>query len=236
MEQLPHYDPEYVYDEGHEYEADWTSDPDYPLERRREYDKDGFLAPPHIWHASYITFILMALEDLFGRTGLKLTISEPEFHFASETALDLFPLTDGGKPKTQVQPDVAVLPAAAEYAKHRVLRTDWGAAIPDMVVEVVSPTSEERDRDDKFRLYALLGVREYLLVDLGTSEKAPQPEDLRLEVVWRAVRWTTATSGTEQCLRYRTCRRVPSLQPQHWMVPDSARQPKASSKLLVPGP
>ena len=182
LEQLSHYDPEYVYDEGHEYEADWTSDPDYPIERRREYDKDGFLVPPHIWHTPYITFILMALGDLFGRAGLGLTVSEPELHFASETALDLFLLTDGGKPKTQVQPDVAVLSAAAEYAKHRVLHTDRGEAIPDMVVEVVSPTSVERDRDEKFRLYAQLGVREYLLVDLGIPEEAPQPEDLRLEL------------------------------------------------------
>ena len=29
LETLTHYDPEYVYDEGHEYEDDWTTDPDY---------------------------------------------------------------------------------------------------------------------------------------------------------------------------------------------------------------
>ena len=182
LKQLPHYNPEYVYDEGHEYEAYWTSDPDYPLARRREYDQDGFLVSPHIWHRPCITFILEALEDLFGRTGLRLTVSEPELHFASETALDLLLLTDGGKPKTQVQPDVAVLPAAAEYAQHRVLHTDRGEAIPDMVVEVVSPTSVDRDRNDKFRLYARLGVREYLLVDLGIPEQVRQPEDLQLEL------------------------------------------------------
>ena len=182
LEGLPHFDPEYAYDEGHEYESDWTSDPDYPFEHRREYDKDGFLMPPHIWHAPYISCILLALEALFGRSGLRFTVSEPELHFDTETSRTLFLPTDGGNLKTQVNPDVAVLPAEADYAKHRVLRTDLGEAIPNMVVEVVSPTSVERDRDEKFRLYASLGVTEYLLVDLGDSEEPPQESDLSLEL------------------------------------------------------
>ena len=182
LEGLSHFDPGYTYDEGHEYESDWTSDPDYPLEHRREYDKDGFLMPPHSWHAPYISCILLALEALFGRSGLRFTVSEPELHFDTETSRTLFLLTDGGNLKTQVSPDVAVLPTEADYVKHRVLRTDLGEAIPSMVIEVVSPTSVERDRDEKFRLYASLGITEYLLVDLGNSDDPPQESDLRLEL------------------------------------------------------
>ena len=182
LEGLSHFDPGYAYDEGHEYESDWTSDPDYPLEHRREYDKNGFLMPPHSWHAPYISCILLALEALFGRSGLRFTVSEPELHFDTETSRTLFLMTDGGNLKTQVSPDVAVLPTEADYGKHRVLRTDLGEAMPNMVVEVVSPTSVERDRDDKFRLYASLGITEYLLVDLGATDDPPQESNLRLEL------------------------------------------------------
>ena len=113
--------------------------------------------PPHSWHAAYLTTILLVLQELF-RRGLNLTVSEPELHFDSETSRALLLLTDGGNFKTQVNPDVAVLPAQADYAQHRVLRTDLGEEKPVMVIEVVSPTSVERDHDKKFRLYARLRV------------------------------------------------------------------------------
>ena len=180
LKALSHFDPDYTYDEGHEYTEDWTSDPDYPFESRLEYDQDDFLVPPHSWHVTYLTTILLALQELFRRGG-NLTVSEPELHFDSDTSRTLLLLTDGGNLKTQVNPDVAVLPAQADYAKHRVLRTDLGEEIPVMVIEVVSPTSVERDRDEKFRLYARLGVVEYLLVYLGDSD-IPLESDLRLEM------------------------------------------------------
>ena len=180
LKALSHFDSDYIYDEGHEYTEDWTSDPDYPFESRLEYDQDDFLVPPHSWHVTYLTTILLALQELF-RRGLNLAVSEPELHFDSETSRALLLLTDGGNLKTQVNPDVAVLPAQADYAKHRVLRTDLGEEIPVMVVEVVSPTSVERDRDEKFRLYARLGIVEYLLVYLGDAD-IPVESDLRLEM------------------------------------------------------
>ena len=49
LEALPHYDPEYVYDEGHEYEDDWTTDPDYCWDGNHLhwciFDEEGFLTP-----------------------------------------------------------------------------------------------------------------------------------------------------------------------------------------------
>ena len=47
LKALSHFDSDYTYDEGHEYTEDWTSDPDYLFEHRREYDKDDVLVPPH---------------------------------------------------------------------------------------------------------------------------------------------------------------------------------------------
>jgi Uma2 family endonuclease len=36
---------------------------------------------------------------------------------------------------------------------------------PDLVVEIFSPSTRERDLGDKFNLYALSGVREYWIID-----------------------------------------------------------------------
>lgn len=47
LERLAHHDPEYVYDIGHEYETDWTTNPDYATDgiHLYEFDGDGFLHP-----------------------------------------------------------------------------------------------------------------------------------------------------------------------------------------------
>jgi Uma2 family endonuclease len=47
---------------------------------------------------------------------------------------------------------------------------DWINWIPDIVVEVVSPRSEERDYREKREEYLELGIREYWIVD--TEEQA----------------------------------------------------------------
>lgn len=62
---------------------------------------------------------------------------------------------------TTVQPDVWFL------SNERAARFQFGAmeGAPDLAVEVVSPSTIQRDGVDKLRLYATLGVREYWLVD-----------------------------------------------------------------------
>lgn len=45
----------------------------------------------------------------------------------------------------------------------------WHGA-PDLIVEVLSPSTEDRDRDDKFTLYQKYGVREYWLVGANFIE------------------------------------------------------------------
>ena len=59
-----------------------------------------------------------------------------------------------------VQPDIFFI-----AQEHRGIITDrniWGA--PDLVVEILSPTTAEKDRDLKRKLYAAYGVREFWIV------------------------------------------------------------------------
>jgi Uma2 family endonuclease len=61
-----------------------------------------------------------------------------------------------------LQPDIFFI---AEERRHIITEKNiWGA--PDLVVEVVSPSTEERDRIAKLGVYARYGVKEYWLVEL----------------------------------------------------------------------
>ena len=61
--------------------------------------------------------------------------------------------------KTVVQPDVLVVCDRSKYRDGRV----WGA--PDLVVEVLSPSTRRKDMQLKMYKYAGAGVREYWMVD-----------------------------------------------------------------------
>ncbi len=71
-----------------------------------------------------------------------------------------------------VQPDIVFV--AAEH-RHR-LRPEGLRGAPDLVVEILSPATAERDRGVKQHLYFKYGVREYWLVD---------PEGQTVEVLTR---------------------------------------------------
>jgi Uma2 family endonuclease len=61
---------------------------------------------------------------------------------------------------TVVQPDLLYLSAAR---RDRVRERIEGA--PDLAVEIVSPGTARRDRGEKLRAYAELGVQEYWIID-----------------------------------------------------------------------
>ena len=62
--------------------------------------------------------------------------------------------------KTVVQPDVLVVCDRSKYRKGRV----FGA--PDLVIEVLSPSTKKKDMHLKYFKYANAGVREYWMIDL----------------------------------------------------------------------
>jgi Uma2 family endonuclease len=67
--------------------------------------------------------------------------------------------------QSERHPDLAV------YKTTRPRQEDyWAAWVPEVVVEVVSPGSENRDYWDKREEYLLFGVREYWIVDADREE------------------------------------------------------------------
>ena len=64
-----------------------------------------------------------------------------------------------------VQPDVLYI------QRGRLAITAKGVeGAPDLLIEVLSPRTGRRDRNDKMRLYAQSGVREYWIVDPGLRQ------------------------------------------------------------------
>lgn len=71
-----------------------------------------------------------------------------------------------------LQPDVVFFKASRRHLiePHRAIRS-----APDLAVEVLSPSTVEKDRATKMQMYARYGVKEYWLVD---------PLAHRIEVYW----------------------------------------------------
>ncbi len=67
-----------------------------------------------------------------------------------------FPSTGEG-----VQPDIVVIAAA----RRGIIDDDWIRGAPDIVVEILSPSTQRRDRGVKLKLYDSQGVGEYWIVD-----------------------------------------------------------------------
>lgn len=64
---------------------------------------------------------------------------------------------------TVVQPDIVII-----CDKSVFMKTGCRAA-PDMIIEILSPSTSIRDRDVKFKLYQRTGVKEYWIVDPVTK-------------------------------------------------------------------
>ncbi|MEW5985911.1 MAG: Uma2 family endonuclease [Chloroflexota bacterium] len=68
-----------------------------------------------------------------------------------------------------VQPDVLFI----TQDRLGMVKEEFIEGVPDLIVEVLSPTNPAHDRRRKFQLYARAGVREYWIVD---------PDDCRVDV------------------------------------------------------
>ncbi len=172
LRSLSHYDPEYPYDENHEYFPYWTTDPDYGKLNVRNlvYNLEGFVVPDLEIHNSLIDQIRETLYTPTGENGFHRVKGTPDYHFPEELGREWMAITGTRKAKPLVKPDLVVFPEGRDnrsLKEARVIRTDAEHPVPEMIIEVVSPTSVVRDYEEKAFLYERLGIREYLIVDPG---------------------------------------------------------------------
>ncbi len=172
LQALSHHDPDYVYDPGHEYERDWTTDPAYRQDGVRLYrfDREGFLMPHGSFHSRFIDLVLQTLILVLGRRVCR----EPDLHYPAALGAELGLLTEGREPRRRVGPDLVVMPpswtlteARERTVEERIIHMEEDDPVPELVVEVVSRTTAAKDFEDNVSLYAALGIPEYLLIDTG---------------------------------------------------------------------
>ncbi len=63
----------------------------------------------------------------------------------------------------EVQPDMMFVTAA----KQSIIREEGIFGVPDLLMEIISPSSLKTDRGKKFKLYERMGVSEYWIVDIN---------------------------------------------------------------------
>lgn len=214
LQALPHHDPDYVYDPGHEYEKVWTTDPAYRRDGVRLYrfDREGFLMPPGSFHSRFIDLVLQSLCLVLGHRVCR----EPDLHFPARLGEDLRLSTEGKEPRQLAVPDLAVMPPSWTLVEERertvderIIHMDGDDPAPELVVEVVSRSTAAKDFEDNQSLYATLGIPEYLLVETGEFKAEPN--------LWLFRR--AATDGTyhiaESGLAVTACNTPMRLRPAH---------------------
>ncbi len=171
LEALYYYTPEYPYDPGHEYEPDWTTDPDYGIDglHRCRFDADGIRIMADI-RAREIQ--RTARNTTFDKLGDCVEV-ETSVHYLAPDNVVRWVLPD-----LMVLPQVGLLGMAT--SPDRALRLDQGAPPPALILEILSYGGLQRDLEDKRQLYADLGVREYLVYDLGGKRRRRSPRELLL--------------------------------------------------------
>jgi Uma2 family endonuclease len=99
-------------------------------------------------HARIVQFLLRLLGDFADERELGEVLGEPyQIRFA--------------KLRRRRMPDLIFV----SNARARFLERMQFEGAPDLIVEVVSPDSQTRDRREKFLEYQKIGVREYWIVD-----------------------------------------------------------------------
>ena len=149
-----------------------------PEERRCELiGGDFFMVPsPGFAHQSIVMNLAVILRDHVRRNNLGVVLVAPFDVVLSEEDV--------------VQPDVLYI----SNERRSILTEKNAQGAPDLVVEVLSPGTAERDRELKRKLYARFGVREYWIVDpqnqsiqvLGPGRRGLESRSVLTEGVMRS--------------------------------------------------
>ena len=178
LENLWHYDPEYPYDPRHLYDDDRTTDPDYGVDGVHLMAGDVHLLLQAEAHRT--------LKSIFGDRYITELAMKPSTAYAEQ-------LQAVGRrygfAAVRFAPDIAVVPpsVAAQYPpwsdrkspnRQQMLDLDRFPP-PQLVIEIVSQDSADRDDTFKLEAYALIGIGEYGIHD---------PEGLTGAAPWRLFR------------------------------------------------
>ncbi len=115
--------------------------------RREIIDGDLYVTPsPRFSHQNIVLKLAVALENYLEAHPLgKLAIAPLDVIFGEHDV---------------TEPDIIFV-----LNEHRKILQDWVRGAPDLVVEILSPTTSSIDRGPKLRAYAKYGVAEYWIVD-----------------------------------------------------------------------
>jgi len=97
-----------------------------------------------------------------------------------------------------LEPDVLFVSAA----RAGILSERGVEGAPDLVIEVVSPSTAERDRGIKLERYRRYGVPEYWIVDpdTGTIERWPFGSEPDILTAGDKLRWTPGAKSEVLCI------------------------------------
>ena len=117
-------------------------------ERFQLLDGELVMAPaPLLYHQFILRKLLYAISGYVDEHNLGELFCSPTDVVLSETNV--------------VQPDILFV----SRQRNQILKPESVQGAPDLVVEILSPSTAELDRTTKLELYAYHGVREYWIVD-----------------------------------------------------------------------
>ncbi len=129
----------------------WTYEEYYKLDDDKRYeiiDGNLLMVPaPDLWHQDWLGSLYMVIRTFVTRNKLGRVFVAP-----FDVILDA---------ENTVQPDLIFL----SNARLGILEKRGVFGVPDLLVELISPSSVRRDRYDKKNLYARFGVKEYWIGD-----------------------------------------------------------------------
>ena len=121
-------------------------------DRRELIEGDFYMAPaPNIRHQTISGNLGMILRDFVRRNKLGVVLLAPTDVVLSDLNV--------------VQPDILYI----SNERREIITENNISGAPDLVVEILSPSTASRDRELKLGLYARFGVREYWIVDPDES-------------------------------------------------------------------
>lgn len=117
---------------------------------------------PLVEHQAIVFEIALALKELCESSpdcDCTVLVSPLDVHLFAHPASDEQRTTDEEEIETTVQPDVMVI------CDPTMIEPEGIRGAPDLIVEVLSPSTGFRDQTDKLALYERAGVREYWVVN-----------------------------------------------------------------------